>query len=705
MGTLNFKEFISSSRLRNFVLYFCTFLVVYFILITALITKTYDLNEGDISKVSIKAQREIKDEASTKARIDEALKLVEPQYLLKPEVKNSAVSTVESLFNKALQVKRSTLADKEKISQFSSVGGIVLAEEDYSLLLKMNDDEFMKLKEFLISAISKVYDFSIKYNSELSADANNESIKRAQEFLQMEFNKSTFPKNIRELGTTIGIKLVKPNSFYDKEKTERLKNEVIENTPPVMVKKDQIIVMEGEQITSEKYVLLKSLGLLNTDSRSEWYIYISLGIIVILVLFLQIFYIYKYQKEIYKDWTKLLLINIITCIVLIFARTLNIISPFLIPLAFAPMLMTLLLNHRVSLTINVLNVVLIAAAVNFNVEIIILAVLNTVIGALILQKLHQRNDILFSGIYIAAINVLVTLSIGFLLSNNGGAVIIKDALSLVGSALSGILTVGLLPFFESSFDIVTTIKFLELSNPNSPLLKRLLMEAPGTYHHSILVANLAEVAAEEVGGNPVMARVCSYYHDVGKIKRPYFFKENQIGTDNPHNKITPNLSSLIITSHVKDGLELAKDFRLPKVIHDIIEQHHGTSLVKYFYVTAKNSSENPEQINEEDFQYPGPIPTTKESGIIMLADSVEASVRSISDPSQSKIENMVNNIIKSKLNEGQLDNCDLTLKDLNKIKAAFIKTLMGIYHQRIEYPKDKWEISKDDKQQDKLSKE
>jgi len=243
-------------------------------------------------------------------------------------------------------------------------------------------------------------------------------------------------------------------------------------------------------------------------------------------------------------------------------------------------------------------------------------------------------------------------------------------------------------FFESTFDIVTNIKLLELSNPNHPVQKKLLLEAPGTYHHSVLVANLAEVAAEQVGGNPVLARVAAYYHDIGKIKRPMFFKENQVGRDNPHDKINPNLSTLIITSHVKDGIEIAKEYKLPKVIRDAIEQHHGTSLVKYFYVTAKNNSERPEEIKEEDFRYSGPIPTSKENAILMLADGVEAAVRSISEPTKGKIEEMVNNIIKARVNESQLDNCDLTLKDLDKIRAAFLKALSGIYHQRIEYPSE-----------------
>jgi putative nucleotidyltransferase with HDIG domain len=192
-----------------------------------------------------------------------------------------------------------------------------------------------------------------------------------------------------------------------------------------------------------------------------------------------------------------------------------------------------------------------------------------------------------------------------------------------------------------------------------------------------------------VGGNSILARVGAYYHDVGKIKRPYFFKENQLGNDNPHDKITPNLSVLIITSHVKDGLELAKEANIPSEVKDIIEQHHGNSLVKYFYITMRNAASNPDEVNEEDFRYQGSLPRSKEATIIMLADSIEASVRSINEPTAEKIESMVNNIFKDRLEDGQLNDCDLTLREMEVVRKSFLKSLSGIYHQRIEYPEDK----------------
>ena len=408
----------------------------------------------------------------------------------------------------------------------------------------------------------------------------------------------------------------------------------------------------------------------------------------------KIIQILKKHKKIYKNTKLIILINIINVSSFILARIIGELSPFAIPLACAPILISLLVNYELSLVVCSINVIIIGALVNFNPQIMILGILNAILGSTGLRKIQQRNDIFYSSIFLMIMSMLLTFTTGLLLTNNFKEIFINSGIAAIGVVFSAVLAIGILPFLESSFDIVTTLKLLELANPNNPLLKKLLMEAPGTYHHSMLVANLAEMAAEEIDANPVIARVGAYFHDVGKLKRPFFFGENQIGKENPHDKINPNLSTLIIISHVKDGVELAKEYNLPDVIKDIIQQHHGTTLVKYFYYIMKNNAENPDEIKEEDFKYQGPIPSSKEAGIIMLADSVEAAVRSINDPTKGKIEEMVNNIIKDKLHSGQLDNCDLTLKDLEKIRKCFLKALYGIYHQRVEYPTEKKITSK-----------
>ncbi|CDI50204.1 HDIG domain-containing protein [Clostridium tetani] len=678
----------STDTRKKILIFVTTFIIIYFVLITSIVTQKYSLMEGEIANVDIKATREVVDDIATKARVKQAIESVPLQYNKKPEVKNNVLEDLDKLFNKIPSVVDVNISEKDKINKLREGNNIKLSDEDYMEFLKLDKDNLNKLKVVLVKTISDLYD-GVNI-SDGSVGDNSDDIKKAREFITEKINDSTLnKKSLKNLATTMAYSQIKPNFFYDEEKTEELREET-KKRAPVIIKKGQIIVKEGEPVTKAQIDILAKLGLLNSKDSFEWYIYLSLGILIALVMTIQWIYIRKFKREIFDDVSKLILINIFTCMFVTFARILSK-QPFLIPLACIPMLFTLLIDGKLSLVVNGLTCILISCAVEFNVEITLLAIINVLSISIILKKMQERNDILYSVLYISIVNVILTFSAGVLLSNNTIDVVKKAGFSLIGSLLSGIFTIGFLPFFESTFDIVTTIKLLELSNPNNPLLKKLLMEAPGTYHHSVLVGNLAEVAAEQVGGSPVLARVASYYHDIGKIKRPYFFKENQLGNDNPHDKINPNLSTLIITAHVKDGIELAEEYKIPKVIRDVIEQHHGTTLVKYFYITMKNSMENPEEIKEEDFRYAGPKPESKEAAIIMLADSVEAAVRSISDPTKGKIEEMVNNIIKGRLNEGQLDNCDLTLKDIDKIRNSFVKILLGIYHQRIEYPTDKWQ--------------
>lgn len=687
-----FSELLTLNKSKPYLIFIVTAVIMFSILVTALVPKKYTLNVGDIAKIDIKAPREVENEVSTEINIAKAIKNVDKKTIKVP-VNDKAIENIGKLFLAVKKLKPSAsqklLSEDEKTTKLKTSYTIKgFTYENYQVLVNLDEKKADALEKFIKGTMTTLND-SFTINKD-----KPQEIEMAEGMIGTAFNDSNFTKPIREIGILIANAEVQPNTIYDKEKTDLAIEAARKNVKPVMIKKDQIIVNEGEPITLEQKALLTSLGLLDNSSNFEWSLYLSLAGLVCLVILLQWFYLYKYQPEIFKDIKKLIMLSLLSIIAILLARVLGIISLYLIPLACIPMLMAILLNDEVSIGFNILNCILISIAVNFNFEITVLAVLNSITGVMFLKKMQQRNDILYSSIYVALINLALYLSMGFLLSNSIVDVFEKAGLVSLASIIAGVLTIGFLPFFESFFDIVTTVKLLELSNPNHPLLKRLLLEAPGTYHHSVLVANLAEVAAEVVGANPVLSRVSSYYHDIGKIKRPYFFKENQVGNDNPHDKITPNLSTLIIISHVKDGLELAKEFKIPKVIRDVIQQHHATSLVKYFYITMKNSSDTPDDIKEEDFRYPGPNPESKEAAIIMLSDAVEAAVRSIPNPSKNKIEEMVNNIIKDRLNDGQLDNCDLTLKDLEKIRKAFLKVLSGIYHDRIEYPLDKWDKDK-----------
>lgn len=659
------------------------FMLVYFLLITSIAPKKYNLTEGDIAKVDIKAPRDTIDERATKENESAALEKVEKQYTTNTEIKDIAQNNIVKLFTKIISVNSTITDEKEKLVAAKKIEGFNLSDEEFKILLSLSKEELTETQEDLIRIMDLVYANNIEEN-------NIEHIENANRIVSYELSKKTITREFEVLLNNIATNEIKPNSFFDKEKTEEKLKEAQKSVQKEIIKKNQTIVKEGEPITARQIEILRELGLLDKGvGKTYFYTYLILAIFVAVVLGMQCSYLAKDKKEYYNNTKMIIMISVINLISLLLARGMTIISPFLIPLACGPIMVTLLLDYKTSLVINSLNILLISVVVGFSPHIIILCIVNVIIGSTALKKLQQRNDILYSTLYIGAVSSIVTLATSMLVSNNLTGIFLDTGLVMLGSLMSGVLAVGFLPFFESTFDIVTNIKLLEMSNPNHPLMKRLLMEAPGTYHHSVMVANLAEVAAEEVGGNPVVARIGAYYHDIGKIKRPYFFGENQMGRENPHNKITPNLSTLIIISHVKDGLELAREYKVPKVIQDIIEQHHGTTLVKYFYYTMKNSAEKPEEIKEEDFMYPGPTPCSKEAGILMLADSVEAAVRSINEPTKGKIEEMVNNIIKDKLNADQLVNCDLTLRDLEKIRKCFLTVLNGIYHHRIEYPTEK----------------
>lgn len=667
---------------KRIFLFTITAILIYFILMTVVTPKRYKLNEGDIATVDIKAPRDIIDEEATKLKEQEVTAKVEKKFTLKNEIKIEASNNVKGFFDKLINLKSNNIDEKSKIAELKKIDTINLSDSEYKELLDLSVDKDTELQWIALTAIDKAYENQIEEDSKAIADAKS--------IVDQYLSRQGLESNIEVILREICESQVKANYFFDQSKTDEAIKEALKGVSKVMIKKNQIIVKEGEPITQKQINILTELGLIGEDISKDYiYTYIILFFYVLFVLILQYIYMKNENNKILNNTKLVFLILLLNLLSLIIARVFTLVSVFLIPIACTPILMTVFLGSKISIIINSFNLLFIGIIIGFEPQIILVAIVANIISSLTLKKVNQRNDILYSTAYLAVSSAIIVLSSGILLSNNIKRILIDVALATGGAFISGILAMGLLPFLESSFNLVTNMKLLELSNPNNLLLKRLLMEAPGTYHHSIMVANLAEVAAEEVGANPMLVRVGAYYHDIGKIKRPFFFGENQLGGVNPHDKISPALSTTIIISHVKDGVELAKEYDVPTIVTDMIAQHHGTTLVKYFYYTLKNNSENPDLIKEDDFRYPGPKPQTKEAAIIMMADSVEAAVRSIQEPTLDKIEAMVNNIIKDKLNSNQLNECDLTFKDLEVIKACFLKVLKGIYHHRIEYPTEK----------------
>jgi putative nucleotidyltransferase with HDIG domain len=504
------------------------------------------------------------------------------------------------------------------------------------------------------------------------------------------------PAELKPLARALLARLeLRPTWVYDQEGTRLRIQEAQARVKPVQVtvRAGEKIVGKGELVTAQDLEALQRLGMLGPPSVVSSFA----GIVLLVGLFylLLAFYLLAYQPEIFRRENRLVLLGILLVLGVALGRAIMAIDlggrpetaslvGYMIPSAASSMLIAILLDTRLAIFSTFILALLIGLLTGGSLSFALVALVGGLVGIYTVSHLSQRTDLVKASLYIILADMVAILGIDLVQGTEASLLAVGLILAVVNGVLSSVLTIGSLPFLESAFGITTSVKLLELANPNQPLLHRLLLEAPGTYHHSLMVANLAEAAANALGADALLCRVASYYHDVGKLRRPYFFCENQFSTENPHDKLTPNLSTLIITAHIKDGLELAREYRLPPAITDIIAQHHGSSLVTYFYHKAKENGQ--EVLPEEEFRYDSPKPRTKEAAIVMLADSVEAGARSLAKPSPSRLEGLVRRIIREKLEDGQLDECPLTFQELDTIAQAFIRALSGILHSRVEYP-------------------
>ncbi|MBO8141427.1 MAG: HDIG domain-containing protein [Firmicutes bacterium] len=493
------------------------------------------------------------------------------------------------------------------------------------------------------------------------------------------------PADERRLVAEVVQAAIRPNLIPSPERMERARQEAIRSVEEVTIRQGQIIIRRGDPVEPEHIMILQDLGLL--DGRRNYRALAGVGILLLLLFAGTGVYLYQHRRDIAASERQLALLGLIALTVTGLAKVGSVLdwpgTGFLVPVGLAGLLVTLLLDSRLALVVVVTLAAAVAALYGLDGRYFVVALAGGMAGVYSVSRVSQRSDLTRAGLVVGGAGFLAMVSLGLLADDL--FLIQFSFLALLNGIVSAVGTIGLLPYLETLFGITSSIRLLELSNPNHPLLRKLLMEAPGTYHHSILVGNLAEAAAEAIGADQLLVRVGAQYHDIGKTKRPYFFVENQFGGENPHDKISPTLSTLIVVSHVRDGVELAREYQLPQVIVDFIREHHGTDLVKYFYSRAVENARG-EPVDERDFRYPGPRPQSKETAIVMLADAVEAAVRSLGRPTPGRIEGLVRRIIKERLEAGELDESDLTLRDLDKIAEAFVRVLMGIYHKRVEYP-------------------
>jgi putative nucleotidyltransferase with HDIG domain len=418
---------------------------------------------------------------------------------------------------------------------------------------------------------------------------------------------------------------------------------------------------------------------------------------VVIVVMLFGIYLYLFRKRIFWNNRRLALIAFLIVLEGCFAyltRELDVNAPIelLIFVSAASMLLTIIFDSRVGFYGTVIIALLVAAIRGNDYAIVLTSIVAGSLSVYTVRDMRNRSQIFRSLGFIFLGYALAIIALGVERFVAASAIVEQLGYALANAIISPVLTYGLLIFFERVFKVTTDLTLMELSHFSHPLLRRLSEQAPGTYHHSLTIATLAEAAASAIGANEVLARVGALFHDIGKLVKPMYFVENQKGSRNKHDKLTPRMSSLIISAHVKEGISIGEEFHLPQEVLDFIPMHHGTTRIEYFYSKAlelARQSEDEtkiEEINEQDYRYPGPKPQTRETGILMLADTVEATTRTLEDPSPQKLETVIDEMVKKRFEEGELDECPLTLKDLTKIKAAFLNVLVGVHHSRVKYP-------------------
>jgi putative nucleotidyltransferase with HDIG domain len=504
------------------------------------------------------------------------------------------------------------------------------------------------------------------------------------------------------LGEKVARSLIAADVVYSPAATRQSIDNAVAAVPRTLgiVQEFERIVSKHDRITPETKLKLESLRKARAERGGDSGTYVQeVGIFlhVLIILTLYGIYLHLFRKKIYGSYRKVALIALLILLETFFAYitvSMNVTSPveYLILVPAASMLLTIIFDSRVAFYGTVIMAFLVAGIRGNDYSVALASLVAGALSVYTVRDIKNRNQIFRSLGFIFLGYAISIIALG--MERFADANLIAEQLMYAGAnaVISPVLTFGLLIFFEKFFKVTTDLTLIELGQFNHPLLRMLSEQAPGTYHHSMTMAGLAEAAAVAVGANEVLARVGAYFHDIGKIEKPAYFVENQKGSRNKHDKLAPRMSSLIISAHVKDGIALAREYHVPEEVIDFIPQHHGTTRIDYFYAKALKLAESSDdqtkidEIKEQDYRYPGPKPQTKETGILMLADAIEATARSLEDPSPSKLEFTIDELIKKRFEEGELDECPLTLKDLTNIKAAFLNILVGMYHTRVKYP-------------------
>ena len=668
-------------------------LVLSLFVITGLLASRYylfqNIVENGMSKVDVIAPKTIKVADPDKIERAKQLEVAKIKPVLKP-LQNGIDEYIRKNLGELLNsVKEVRDKSENKSAKRSEVKELLEITED-NYFINNSIDYLFNSSE---AGFARIATESLNSLNDILAEglSDTDFIVKRNDILTKHI-RSSLPKTQKRAISLILNKILEPNMTEDKLATELEKQKAISQVKPIysIYKKGDVIVSVGDRITLVQKAALKKMGY--NVAQLDFFGLLGIFSLVSLCVFTFAYFLITFDSKYLKP-SYLALIALLISVITMFAVLLPPDVPvYILPIPAIAMLLTIFTSSRISMLVTVMSIILLGVALQYQATDIFVFLLGGLIAIFTSNSVnyYRRMDIVRAGFYVGLVQTFVIISI-FLLQNGTDSIefapLLKSILLGFANGLgSGIIALGSLPLIESAFKIITPYGLAELADHNQILLRRLQFEAPGTYHHSLMVSNLCEAAAEAIGGNPVLARVGAFYHDIGKLKRPLFFIENQsyFGIENPHEKLNPRLSKMVITAHPKDGLELAKEYGLPPVILQFIIQHHGDGIASYFYIQALEQ-EGAENVSEEQFRYNNPKPSTKETAILMLADAVESAVRSIKTPTQEMIEDIVENIIKERLYDGQLSESPLTQKDLKVVAGVFKRVLRGMQHHRIKY--------------------
>lgn len=679
--------------------------IVAVFLITLILCSRYfafqSVVSNGVSKQEIAANKtiEVIDQEATKKKKKEAAAIVKSVF--KPVEGNINDVLLKNLIdqqNLIAQIRQEISNDKSKAYRLDElIRNTPLEKIDSStiryLLVVASDYNWKNIKKETNTIVKKILKHGIS-QKELSGDKIN--------IIKTYLPRSVSNENQSAIIELVNISVNKPNIIIDKNATELAKRNAMEAVEPVKMyfRKGQVVVYEGQQVTPLQLEALNKLGY--TVNKMNWLLAFGMFCLVLITVYLVWYYLSRFEPK-YANSVKhlalLVTLAIVSVIIPLFIP--HIPNPFnlyempmyLFPIPAVALIIAYFTNSRMALLTTSMIILLISVAYNFSIDVVSVLAVGVIVAVFKSGETSYFKDssLIECGIAVGLAQVLVVLSNFFIISNvfdvfDLQELIFKIVVAMIAGFATGAITIAALPHLEAIFKIITSHGLMELSDHNQPLLRRLQYEAPGTYHHSLMVSTLAEAAAEAIGASTILVRVGAFYHDVGKLKRPSFFIENQsyFGAENPHDKLNPRLSKMVLTAHTKDGYELAKQYNMPEEVQNIILEHHGEGIMMYFYLSALES-EGSDKVIKDQFRYAGPKPQTKESAIVMLADATESAVRSLNNPGVTEVEEMVNKIVSERLQDGQLSESPLTLKDISVISSTFIRVLRGMQHHRIEY--------------------